>query len=80
MKSVDGFTVMTYDASRPDKPGYNAPLPWVENNMELLLDADHAAAQKPKGDDGKNAKPYEISPSTLLPAVKASQSMSSLKG
>ena len=41
---------MTYDASRPDRPGFNAPLPWVENNIRLLLDADHAVEQRAKID------------------------------
>ncbi len=47
---VDGFTVMTYDASRPERPGFNAPLPWVENNMRLLVDAEHAVEQRAKVD------------------------------
>jgi len=49
-KMVDGFTVMTYDASRPERPGFNAPLPWVENNVRLLVDADHAVEQRAKVD------------------------------
>ena len=52
-KSVDAFSVMTYDAAHPARPGFNAPLPWVENNIRLLLDAEHAAAQK----EDKTAKP-----------------------
>ena len=49
-KLVDGFSVMTYDASRPDRPGFNAPLPWVENNIRLLVDADHAVEERAKID------------------------------
>ena len=49
-KLVDGFTVMTYDASRPERPGFNAPLPWVENNVRLLVDAEHAVEQRAKVD------------------------------
>ena len=41
---------MTYDASRPERPGFNAPLPWVENNVRLLVDADHAVEQRAKVD------------------------------
>lgn len=33
---VDGFSLMTYDYNA-GRPGPNAPLPWVQANMDSLL-------------------------------------------
>lgn len=56
---VDGFTIMTYDHGRVSTPGFNAPLPWVENNIRLLLDSEHAAAHKPQDADGEDSEPCD---------------------
>ena len=34
---ADGLIVMTYDYSHPGKPGPNAPLDWIQSNLEALL-------------------------------------------
>ena len=60
-EAVDGFTVMTYDANR-EAPGFNAPLPWVQKNVKLLLDEDYAASQDPKGHYGEYSKPCDSFP------------------
>ena len=41
---ADGLIVMTYDASHPGKPGPNAPVGWVRENLEQLLpeEDDHS--------------------------------------
>lgn len=41
---VDGYSLMTYDFSNPQKPGPNAPLQWVRSCMQLLLGSqtDHS--------------------------------------
>ena len=33
---VDGFSLMTYDHNGYGSPGPNAPLPWVQANLEQL--------------------------------------------
>lgn len=68
-KFVDAVTVMTYDASRPDRPGFNAPLPWVESNIKLLLDPEHAAARKPKGDGDEEPKACDPGPDLVSPST-----------
>jgi chitinase domain-containing protein 1 len=35
--SVDGFSLMTYDFSGPQKPGPNAPLEWINYSLGVLL-------------------------------------------
>lgn len=35
--SVDGFSLMTYDFSGPQKPGPNAPLEWIKYCLGVLL-------------------------------------------
>ncbi|XP_058225662.1 uncharacterized protein LOC131334578 [Rhododendron vialii] len=35
--AVDGFSLMTYDFSGPQRPGPNAPLKWVRSTVQLLL-------------------------------------------
>lgn len=35
--AVDGFSLMTYDFSGPQRPGPNAPLKWIRSTMQLLL-------------------------------------------
>ncbi|KAJ4797495.1 Chitinase domain-containing protein 1 [Rhynchospora pubera] len=43
--SVDGFSLMTYDFSSPQKPGPNAPLEWIKYSLGVLLGdkgAEHA--------------------------------------
>ncbi|KAJ3285671.1 Chitinase domain-containing protein 1 [Borealophlyctis nickersoniae] len=37
---VDGFSLMTYDYSRPDKPGFNSPVTWMEDNVLRLCPED----------------------------------------
>ena len=68
-KLVDGFTVMTYDASRPERPGFNAPLPWVENNVRLLIDADHAVEQRAKVEK-LDEEPEPCASTALSPAFR----------
>ena len=34
---VDYFSVMTYDASHPGRPGPNAPWSWVKSNIEAVV-------------------------------------------
>lgn len=34
---VDHFSVMTYDAATPYKPGPNAPWPWLKANIQAAL-------------------------------------------
>ena len=36
-KFVDYFSVMTYDASHPGRPGPNAPWGWVKSNIEAVI-------------------------------------------
>ncbi|KAI8800521.1 chitinase domain-containing protein 1 [Cladochytrium replicatum] len=36
---VDFFSLMTYDYSRPDDPGPNAPINWIEDNVDQLAQA-----------------------------------------
>lgn len=40
--SVDGFSLMTYDFSGPQKPGPNAPLEWIKYCLGVLLGDDGA--------------------------------------
>ncbi|KAI8544985.1 hypothetical protein RHMOL_Rhmol07G0007800 [Rhododendron molle] len=35
--AVDGFSLMTYDFSGPQRPGPNAPLKWIRSTVQLLL-------------------------------------------
>ncbi|KAJ4837290.1 hypothetical protein Tsubulata_026364 [Turnera subulata] len=35
--AVDGFSLMTYDFSGPQNPGPNAPLPWIQFVLQVLL-------------------------------------------
>ncbi|RZC84851.1 hypothetical protein C5167_047634 [Papaver somniferum] len=35
--AVDGFSLMTYDFSGPQKPGPNAPLKWITSVLQVLL-------------------------------------------
>lgn len=37
LPSVDYFSIMTYDASTPHKPGPNAPWPWLKANIKAAL-------------------------------------------
>lgn len=34
---VDGFSLMTYDFSGPQRPGPNAPLNWIRSSLQMLL-------------------------------------------
>ncbi|KAG0600099.1 hypothetical protein M758_11G007100 [Ceratodon purpureus] len=34
--SIDGLSVMTYDFSGPNRPGPNAPAPWIESTLQNL--------------------------------------------
>ncbi|XP_058100334.1 uncharacterized protein LOC131245122 [Magnolia sinica] len=34
---VDGFSLMTYDFSGPQRPGPNAPLNWIRSSLQLIL-------------------------------------------
>ncbi|KAH7289993.1 hypothetical protein KP509_30G027200 [Ceratopteris richardii] len=36
-RSVDGFSLMTYDYSNPYQPGPSAPLPWIHSCLHMLL-------------------------------------------
>lgn len=38
--AVDGFSLMTYDFSGPQNPGPNAPLPWIQSSLQMLLGGD----------------------------------------
>ncbi|ELR11963.1 chitinase domain containing protein 1, putative [Acanthamoeba castellanii str. Neff] len=38
---IDGFSLMTYDYSNPQRPGPTAPLSWVTQNVLRLLPPDH---------------------------------------
>ena len=33
---IDGFSLMTYDFSNSENPGYNAPIDWVEKSIRKL--------------------------------------------
>lgn len=37
--SIDGLSVMTYDFSGPNRPGPNAPAPWIESTLQNLRTA-----------------------------------------
>ncbi|KAF7139048.1 hypothetical protein RHSIM_Rhsim07G0005700 [Rhododendron simsii] len=43
--AVDGFSLMTYDFSGPQRPGPNAPLKWVRSTVQLLLGPTSNGAQ-----------------------------------
>nr|XP_043630589.1 uncharacterized protein LOC122601922 [Erigeron canadensis] len=43
---VDGYSLMTYDFSNPQKPGPNAPLEWVHSTMQLLLGTQTDGSKK----------------------------------
>ncbi|XP_010556593.1 PREDICTED: chitinase domain-containing protein 1 [Tarenaya hassleriana] len=42
---VDGFSLMTYDFSSPQKPGPNAPLKWIGFTLRLLLGSSDSVDQ-----------------------------------
>ena len=43
---VDGFSLMTYDHNGYGSPGPNAPLPWVQANLEQLKPSKVSSAHQ----------------------------------
>jgi len=46
---IDGFSLMTYDFSSPQRPGPNAPLSWITQNILRLLPPDHRTSASQLG-------------------------------
>ncbi|XP_038620638.1 chitinase domain-containing protein 1 isoform X2 [Tachyglossus aculeatus] len=63
---VDGFSLMTYDYSSPQRPGPNAPLPWVRACIQRL---DPDARWRPKILLGLNFYGLDFSAASAEPVV-----------
>lgn len=49
---VDFFSLMTYDASSPARPGPNAPWKWVKSNVQAVMSlSSHRRVGPPCTDD-----------------------------
>ena len=46
---VDGFSLMTYDFSSAQQPGFNAPLTWISACLQLLLPGVKPADEDKQG-------------------------------
>lgn len=79
--TVDGVSLMTYDYSLAEAPGPNAPIAWVEENLQALLGQPDSAEAKEWGHKvlmGLNFYGREFVPGSAMGGMGADMGMGAM--